>query len=335
MSCRECSSIQRTARVVLPITVLTLLVACGGDSTESERGSEAVEREEMIVVRPLTSEASDEEIVNHLLAIEASGVMSVELSRHFPDLTRERAYELQRMRLERKQVNDGQVGWKIGYSRQIDPRVSIDPVFGRILASNVYQRGQSVPTNRFVNVPVSASSSGQSSEKDLQALVEAEVGIWLNQDLPGPTVNRDDVIGAVSQVGAVIELVHSRVRPDGEGPNTHNHAIADNVFHIGLMFGEKRAYAGEMDWPTERVRVEINGETQSEGRTSSIMGRDPIEGVVWLANELLKYGYQLRAGEFVITGNLVTPPVIGLGDSAKIDFTTLGALELMVGEGDG
>ena len=65
------------------------------------------------------------------------------------------------------------------------------------------------------------------------------------------------------------------------------------------------------------------------------MGRDPIEGVVWLANELLKYGYQLRAGEFVITGNLVTPPVIGLGDSAKIDFTTLGALELMVGEGDG
>jgi len=31
----------------------------------------------------------------------------------------------------------------------------------------------------------------------------------------------------------------------------------------------------------------------------------------------------------------VTPPVIGLGDSAKIDFTTLGALELMVGEGDG
>ena len=331
MSCRECSSIQRTARVVLPITVLTLLVACGGDSTESEV---AVEREEMIVVYPLTSEASDEEIVDHLLAIEASGVMSVELSRHFPELARERAYELQRMRLERKQVNDGQVGWKIGYSRQIDPRVSIDPVFGRILASNVYQRGQSVPTNRFVNVPVSASSSGQSSEKDLQALVEAEVGIWLNQDLPGPTVNRDDVIGAVSQVGAVIELVHSRVRPDGEGPNTHNHAIADNVFHIGLMFGEKRAYAGEMDWPTERVRVEINGETQSEGRTSSIMGRDPIEGVVWLANELLKYGYQLRAGEFVITGNLVTPQVIGLGDSAKIEFSTLGALELRVSEGD-
>ena len=100
------------------------------------------------------------------------------------------------------------------------------------------------------------------------------------------------------------------------------------------MFGEKRAYAGEMDWPTERVRVEINGETQSEGRSSSIMGRDPIEGVVWLANELLKYGYQLRAGEFVITGNLVTPQVIGLGDSAKIEFSTLGDLELRVSEGD-
>ena len=52
-------------------------------------------------------------------------------------------------------------------------------------------------------------------------------------------------------------------------------------------------------------------------------------------NELLKYGYQLRAGEFVITGNLVTPPVIEPGDSAKIEFTTLGAVELMVSEGEG
>ena len=34
------------------------------------------------------------------------------------------------------------------------------------------------------------------------------------------------------------------------------------------------------------------------------MGRDPIQGVVWLANELLKYGYQLNAGDFVITGSV-------------------------------
>jgi len=322
-------------KIVLPIMVLTLLVACGGDSVEEERDSVAVEPEEMIVVHSLTPEASDEEIVDHLIAIETGGVMSVELSRHFPELPRVRAYDIQRMRLERKQVNDSQVGWKVGYSRQIDPRVSIDPVFGHILGSNVYQRGQSVPTDGFVHVPASVLASEQSSEQVLQALVEAEVAVWLNQDLPGPTVNRDDVIDAISQVGAVIELVNPRVRSDGEGPNTHNHAIVDNVFHIGLMFGETRADAAEMDWPTERVRVEINGEIQSEGRTSSIMGRDPVAGVVWLANELLKYGYQLRAGEFVITGNLVTPPVIEPGDSAKIEFTTLGAVELMVSEGEG
>lgn len=53
--------------------------------------------------------------------------------------------------------------------------------------------GEPVPTGRFVNG---------------RALVEAEVAVWLSQDLPGPTLTRDAVLGAVEAVGGVIELMN-------------------------------------------------------------------------------------------------------------------------------
>ena len=314
MSCHECSSERGFARIAWALGLVALLVACGGSPPAATE--EVLETE--LVVEPLTPDATDEVLLEHLLAIERQGVVSAELVRHFPDLDRERAYRLQRMRLERKEATDARVGWKIGWSRQTDPRVSIDPVFGHILMSNVYQPGQPVPTDGFVNG---------------QALVEAEVAVWLNQDLPGPAVTRDDVMGAIQEVGGVIELLNPRVGADGEATYTHDHGIADNVFHIGVMFGDQRAPAGEIDWAGERVSLEVNGEARAEGRMSYVMGRDPAQGVVWIANELLKYGYQLRAGDVVITGTVVEPPPIGAGDAARLTYSTLGTVELLVAEG--
>ena len=99
------------------------------------------------------------------------------------------------------------------------------------------------------------------------------------------------------------------------------------------MFGDQRAPAGESDWAGERVSLEVNGEARAEGRMSYVMGRDPVQGVVWIANELLKYGYQLRAGDVVITGTVVEPPPIGAGDAARLTYSTLGTVELLVAEG--
>jgi len=105
------------------------------------------------------------------------------------------------------------------------------------------------------------------------------------------------------------------------------------VFHIGVLFGDTRVSADEADWADERVTVEVNGEATGEGLTSYVMGRDPIAGVVWLANELIAYGYHLEAGDVVITGTVVTPPPVGPGDSARLVFSTLGTVDLMVAGG--
>ena len=132
MSYREWSSERELARIAWAGRLVALLVACAGSppaGTEEVLGTG-------LVVEPLTPDATDEVLLEHLLAIERQGVVSAELVRHFPDWDRERAYRLQRMRLERKDATDARVGWKTGWSRQTDPRGSLEPVVGHISMAN-------------------------------------------------------------------------------------------------------------------------------------------------------------------------------------------------------
>ena len=290
---------------------LMLMTACGNGTPPAEdtpAPAPAVE-----AVESLTPESTDAEIMQHLLAVLENQTVSTELSTHFPDLDRARAYTIQRLRLQHLEQTGERVGWKIGWSRQLDPRVPIDPVFGHIMASDVFEPGQPVPTGEFI---------------DGTAGVEAEVVLWMTKDLPGPDVTRGRAIDAIGEVAGAIEVLAPRVVADGDGPNTHNHGIADNVFHIGVMVGADRIGLDEVDWLSETVSVEVNGEAVTQGRVSTTFGRDPIEGVAWIANELHTYGHRLRAGDFVITGTVVTPPQVSAGDTVRLTYSSLGTIDM-------
>ena len=111
--------------------------------------------------------------------------------------------------------------------------------------------------------------------------LEAEVVFWLDKDLPGPTVTREDVIEASAEVAGAIELIAPRVaaydneslavpaggeQPISDWPNRHNHGIIDNVWHIGVIFGSNRVGVDEVDFMNERVSLAVNDETIVEGR---------------------------------------------------------------------
>ena len=273
------------------------LTACGSPTpSAAERAEPAAATVEG--VGTLTPESTDNDIMRHMMWALDTQTMSTELSTHFPDLDRARAYGIQRLRLQRQEQTESRVGWKIGWSNQTNPRVGIDPVFGFIMESNVLESGEPVPTTKFING---------------QAGVEAEVAFWLNADLPGPTVRRDDVIAATEEVAGVIELMAPRVAPGEDGVLSHDHGIVDNIFHIGVMFGSNRMSLDEVDLSAETVRVEINGDVAAEGRMATTLGRDPIEAVVWIANELITYGDHLHAGDVIITGTVTGAPQVGAG----------------------
>jgi 2-keto-4-pentenoate hydratase len=294
------------------------MTMCGGVERSDEDEGAHESTSDQPDVSSLTPESTDEEIMRHMLWVMENQATSSELTKNFPDLDRARAYDIQRLRLEHREQTEERVGWKIGWSNQPDPNVPIDPVFGHIMAADVLEPGE-LSLDRLIE-----GDTG----------IEAEVAFWLAKDLPGPTVTRDDVIDATAEVAAAIEVIKPRVTAHGsdalDWPNRHNHGIVDNVWHTGVILSPNRFSVDDVDFAAETVTVVVNDEPALEGQMSWTMGRDPIEGVVWLANELLEYGYQLSAGDFVITGSVVYRDKVRPGDTATLTYSSLGTMQMSV-----
>ena len=319
MSSGKENTLRFWTRVVGTAIVALSMTTCGGADRAAENESVEESTLDQPDVSTLTPESTDEEIMQHMLWVMENRTTSSELTEHFPDLDRGRAYNIQRLRLEHRERTEERVGWKIGWSNQPDPNVAIDPAFGHIMAPDVLEPGSEVSLDRLI---------------DGDTGIEAEVAFWLDKDLPGPTVTREDVIDATAEVAAAIEIIKPRVTAHGsealDWPNRHNHGIVDNVWHTAVMLSPNRFSLDEIDFAAETVTVAVNDDPVLEGRMSWTMGRDPIEAVVWLANEMLDYGYQLSAGDFIITGSVVYRDSVLPGDTAVLTYSSLGTMQITV-----
>jgi len=215
------------------------------------------------------------------------------------------------------ECTDRRVGWKIGYSRVLDPQTPPDPVFGYVMGENVYRSGSIVSPSDHVNGTT---------------FIEAEVAFWIKTDLPGPVVTREQMKAAVAGVGPAIELVGGRLYAAEGKTHTRNHDITDNVTQVGIVVSDRRYSLDQVDFSRVVGIVEINGEKKAEGPASSIMGKDPFEAMLWLANELPRYGRQLHAGDVVVSGTVVAPPPLRTGESARVVFSDLGTVDVKMAE---
>lgn len=160
------------------------------------------------------------------------------------------------------------------------------PYFGRMLASAVFDSP--------ATVAIGPSPKGWS--------VEIELVFRLGRDLPprATPYGADEVAAAVSAMIPGLELVDGRFEDmlTVDGPSL----VADNGTDGVLIRG-----APTVDWqPVHRAdvatRLLADGELLSPGSGAAVMG-DPLNALIWLANELSKRGYGLKAGETVNTGN--------------------------------
>ena len=261
--------------------------------------------------RPLTPESSDADIVAHMLQHERNQTQTYALAVNFPNLSRERAYEIQKLRIEQTSTADDTLaGWKLGWTRFTGPQEPLDPIMGHYLESRVFPVGQPVSTRGFTNGTANA---------------EPEIVFFLNKDLPGPTVSRDELLDAIEGVSVAMEFVNWRALE----PRTREHAIADNGIAAGVILGTRRFDVSELDFTQIEGSVTVNSAETSAGRATSIMGKDPVEVEVWAANELPKYGMHLQAGQFVVSGTVTLPLPVSAGDRARIAFTGLGSIDAM------
>ena len=257
----------------------------------------------------LAAGASHDAIVDHLFEARKTASVTRALALHYPDLTLDEAYKIQMALLKKMQASGEKlVGWKMGGTKIVKPEDKLDPIFGFMLASDQYKTGGTAPANRF---------------GDDTPIIEAEVGFWIDKDLPGPKVSRRQLKAALHGVGGASELISVRVR-DTEGGITAglNLAIADGLSHGGFILPKKQVSLYAANFDTEVGSVKINEKTIATGTAKIMMNGDPLAAVLALANRLPKHGHHLRAGDVVIIGSMLDSPPAVAGDHVKIDFTT-------------
>jgi 2-keto-4-pentenoate hydratase len=204
-------------------------------------------------------------------------------------------------------------GWKIGCTTRVMQRyLCIDhPCAGGVLARTVHRREARLSIGAYCRVGV-----------------ECELAVTLESDLPGPpSYARDDVIPAIGNVMAAIELVDDRW-VDYTNVDTPS-LIADDFFGAGCVLGEALRYQPHMDLAGVSGSMRVNGQRIGEGIGADILGH-PLEALAWLANARIRAGDPLARGQIVLLGSIVKTCWLSPGDRVEIELVGLGGARAQV-----
>ena len=137
--------------------------------------------------------------------------------------------------------------------------------------------------------------------------VEGELGVRFARDLPvrpGRPYTRDEVLDAIGEVFAGIELVASRFEYSA---NTAFLArIGDSFSNLAYCIGSGVRDFRALDLARLPCRIAFDGVAQHEAVGGHANG-DPLVPLVAWASEQIDYLGGLRAGQFLSTGTLNTP----------------------------
>ena len=216
------------------------------------------------------------------------------------------AYRVQREYVLLRQSESGaaRAGYKIGLtSKTMQEMCGIDtPVSGVVLDDQVF-----------------ASSARLERSQYGRLGLEFEIAVRLGRDLHGRgnELSRDEVGAAVDGVCAAIELVDDR-NCDYATLDVLS-LIADNAWNAGIVLGSFAT-----SWPELgelQGIVSANGTIVGRGRGADALGH-PFVPLTWLANQLLREGSALKAGDIVMTGSLVKTQFPAV--ATRFDYDLLG-----------
>jgi 2-keto-4-pentenoate hydratase len=251
-----------------------------------------------------------EEAADLLYAAQTGRTPIGPLTERFPSLDVNGAYAIQRAILSRR-LRDGHtlVAHKIGLtSEPMQTLLGVDePDFGYILDEMVLTHGAAVAATQFC-----------------APRVEPEVAFLLREPLHGPGVTVDDVYAATDAVAPALEIVDSRI---ADWKLTLPDTVADNASSGAVVLGDWVPYGDGIDLPSARASLWLNGTEIDSGVGSAVMG-DPAAAVAWLANALTRFGTEILAGQFIMSGSFTTAAFIRPGDVAATIVSGVGAVSL-------
>jgi 2-keto-4-pentenoate hydratase len=224
------------------------------------------------------------------------------------------AYAVQREYV-RRQMDTRRVraaGYKIGLtSRRMQDMCRIDsPVAGVVLQDRVHLSGKSLTSSVYGRLGL-----------------EFEVAVRLARDVhpDGRVLELADVTNAVDAVAPAIEIVDDRNADYGTLDALS--LIADNAWNASIVLGTfVRAWP---DLASIEGVVCADGKVIDRGSGRDVLGH-PFHSVAWLATHLAEMGTALRAGDIVMTGNLVTTKFPDRSSLYRFDLAGLGSVEVAI-----
>lgn len=204
------------------------------------------------------------------------------------------------------------VGWKVGFtSAEARARRKVTgPISGRIFEGDLHAspaRPRGVPP---------------------MLCLEAELAFRMRKTLQARdrAFTRDEVADSIDVMIPALELCVSHFL-DWRVTDIAS-VIADNSVDIGLVLGSPVADWRSLDLATIGVRVLVDGSEISAGSGAQVMGGDPIESIVFLANHLAARGTCIEAEQVITTGTMHGAPSAPPRSLCVADFGKFGAISV-------
>jgi 2-keto-4-pentenoate hydratase len=173
-------------------------------------------------------------------------------------------------------------GWKVGSK-----------------SPNGHVQGSALPSDCVVPEPAYLSRG------DYAVLgLELEVAFTFSRTFEprSPAYSDEEVMGSLSQMGAAIEIVCSRV---AGWPDTDKLIqLADMQNHGALIVGEMVDYDPDFSFLSQLAEMQVDGQAVFSGLGANPAG-DPRRLLPWVVNHCSKQGIALTAGHPVTTGSYI------------------------------
>lgn len=181
------------------------------------------------------------------------------------------------------------IGWKVGLgAKAAMERLKITmPAVGYMMEKSLVPNGGTVSVAGWA-----------------QPVAEPEIAVYMAKDLAGGA-GREAAIAAVGSLGPAIELADLAAPPSDVEVT-----LAGNIFHRSVILGKP---------DTARAGVKLDGLTGLIFRRGQHVARQEdlqanigniVDIIGHVAGTLEANGEKLRAGDVIITGSIVPPPMI-------------------------
>ncbi len=206
------------------------------------------------------------------------------------------------------------VGWKIGLvSKNLQEGAKVNgPMIGKIIDETVLSNPLKV---KYDKVP--------------DCILECEFCLKFLEDtkmIPGAESKIDNC-----DVYLALELVSTRVHQDSKKDldpiKMMNLNIADNGGAGAIIIGDKIQNFDKINLDDIQVEIDLNGKI-TEPYFKGDKRAGPIEAIKCIINEFKEEPVTFKKGDWFMTGSVIQPFKVKKGDKLKVDFRTLGKINV-------